>query len=197
VQASSGFHIGGSPENQSPNKESHPIHSIQQVSGSALRAALDYLVYELAILDSGQIIDGTQFPIDDAKKGFDWRVKNGRLRGLTAPHIAAIERLQPYEGCDWTQRLRDLSNPDKHRRLVFQAGNITVKMLGNANRLRFLDIPGKILRAKLAATGEEVDVKISVEFDVLFADWRPVIETLYGLKTQVASTLNAFKPEFE
>ena len=30
-----------------------------------LRAALDYLVYELAILDSGQIQEYTQFPIED------------------------------------------------------------------------------------------------------------------------------------
>src|SRR5215831_11863276 len=29
-----------------------------------LRAALDYLVYELAFLDTGSIKDGTQFPID-------------------------------------------------------------------------------------------------------------------------------------
>src|SRR5436309_1128025 len=28
------------------------------------RAALDYLIYELALLDSGRIQDGTQFPIE-------------------------------------------------------------------------------------------------------------------------------------
>lgn len=161
-----------------------------------LRAALDYLVYELSILDCGQIIDGSQFPIEDSAKGFNWR-KGGWLRGLSDVHIAAIEQLQPYNGCDWTQRLRDLSNPDKHRRLVFQVGNIVAKMFGNASRLRFLDIPGRVLRTKHPATGEEVDVKISVEFEIFFSDWRPVIETLYGLKIAVAQTLDAFQPEFE
>src|SRR4029434_4498516 len=33
----SGFHIGRSPENQAPNKESHPIHQTQELPGSALR----------------------------------------------------------------------------------------------------------------------------------------------------------------
>ena len=36
-----------------------------------LRAILDYLVYELAILDSGQIQKGTQFPIEDTESEFD------------------------------------------------------------------------------------------------------------------------------
>src|SRR5262245_5324787 len=35
----SGFHIGGSPENQAPNKESHPIHQTQELPGSALSRA--------------------------------------------------------------------------------------------------------------------------------------------------------------
>jgi len=33
-----------------------------------LRASLDYLVYELAILDSGAVQDNTQFPIYDKEK---------------------------------------------------------------------------------------------------------------------------------
>src|ERR1700731_2588895 len=40
-----------------------------------LRAALDYLVYELAILDSGSVKEKTQFPIEDCKKDFEWRKK--------------------------------------------------------------------------------------------------------------------------
>jgi hypothetical protein len=67
-----------------------------------LRAALDYLVFETAALDSGCIIEGTQFPIERNKKGFRWRVNGGWLDGLNAAHVAAIERLQPYRGCNWT-----------------------------------------------------------------------------------------------
>src|SRR5439155_13835682 len=38
-----------------------------------LRAALDYLVYELAINDSGRPQEGTQFPIESSKEGFGVR----------------------------------------------------------------------------------------------------------------------------
>src|ERR1700731_4138428 len=55
-----------------------------------LRAALDYLVFELAKLDSGAPQEGTQFPIVDAKKDFEAGV--GRwLKGISASHVAAIE----------------------------------------------------------------------------------------------------------
>ena len=58
-----------------------------------LRAALDYVVYELAILDTGQEQDRTQFIIEDVKadprdpqRGFDPRSKR-HLRGLSAAHV--------------------------------------------------------------------------------------------------------------
>jgi hypothetical protein len=60
-----------------------------------LRAALDYLVFDLAILDSGGPRKGTQFPIDDTKDVFTGH--RGRfLKGLSTKHIAQIEALQPY-----------------------------------------------------------------------------------------------------
>src|ERR1700680_4335876 len=74
-----------------------------------LRSALDYLVYELAILDSGTIQDGTQFPIDNTPQKFSGH-KRSMLKGLSLKHIAAIEGLQPYSGIAWTKILRDISN---------------------------------------------------------------------------------------
>lgn len=66
-----------------------------------LRSALDYLIYELTKLDSPGIPQHqTQFPIEDRKKGFIHRC-GGWLKGLNQAHIASIERLQPYCGCDW------------------------------------------------------------------------------------------------
>ena len=73
-----------------------------------LRASLDYLIYDLAILDSGQVTDGTQFPIDDTVKAFEKR-RNNFLKGLSDEHVAAIERLQPCYGCNWTKVLRVIS----------------------------------------------------------------------------------------
>ncbi len=98
-----------------------------------LRAALDYLIYELALADSGIEHQGTQFIIEDAKtdtknaqgqivrRGFDYVAKK-RLAGLSSDHIRAIEDLQPYKGVAWTKTLRDISNPDKHRKLTVIAG---------------------------------------------------------------------------
>ncbi|MCH8188130.1 MAG: hypothetical protein IIB66_05415, partial [Proteobacteria bacterium] len=88
-----------------------------------LRAALDYLVYELARLDSGEVKNGTQFPIEDTEDGFK-RKRNAFLKGVSDKHVAIIESLQPYSGCDWTRILRDLSNPDKHRQLTISKSSV-------------------------------------------------------------------------
>jgi hypothetical protein len=73
------------------------------------RCALDYLIYALAVIDSGKPQEKTQFPIMDTAKDFAGRGKT-LLVGVSAAHVAAIERLQPYNGCKWTGLLRALSN---------------------------------------------------------------------------------------
>ncbi len=143
-----------------------------------LRAALDYLVYELAILDSGNVQQGTQFPIEDTKDG--WR-RNGPkyLRGLCTKHQAAIERLQPYKGCNWTKRLRALSNPDKHRTLtVVRRG----PLITNANFSSSIVTPMVMYR--------------KFSFHIIFDDGSEVIETLQVLKNEVSGVLDQFNPEF-
>jgi hypothetical protein len=64
-----------------------------------LRASLDYLVYELACFDSKQVVEGTQFPIENNPKTFRNRIgtvndKRNRgvfLRGLSDVHATAID----------------------------------------------------------------------------------------------------------
>jgi hypothetical protein len=169
-----------------------------------LRSALDYLIYELAILDSGKIVDGTQFPIEDKPKGFAHRQKRGWLNGLNASHVAAIEALQPYRGCNWTALLRDISNPDKHRHLVFHRGSFTASVFANADRLRFLNIPGEgpfgagpITSAIHPISGKEVHVQVNLALEISFSDGAPIIEILDELQAQVTQTLQAFEPEFK
>ena len=91
----------------------------------AMRRSLDYLVYEVAFLDSGVEQQGTQFPIDNSEKIFDGRRKPHSKRtprcfliGISDKHAAAIKRLQPFPRHNWTAELRAISNPDKHRRLT-------------------------------------------------------------------------------
>lgn len=162
-----------------------------------LRAALDYLIYELAILDSKHIHERTQFPIEDKQKKFAWWIDN-RLMGLNSAHVAAIERLQPYKGCQWTAALRDISNPDKHRSLMSVQAlyEVTVHVVDREHLGDFADMPGAI-RSAVTADGTEMYVKLQLATSIQFADGAPVVEPLDVIKFQVAETLKAFKPEFQ
>jgi hypothetical protein len=95
-----------------------------------LRAALDYLVFNLSALDSGLDYPGTQFPIEDRPKNFRYRVETrGLLGGMNARHRAAIEALQPYKGSQWAKTLKEISNPDKHRNLAATAVDASLRTL--------------------------------------------------------------------
>ena len=162
-----------------------------------LRAALDYLVFELAKLDSGAEQKQTQFPIaDDASKFND---QSHRLKGLTRSHVSAIEALQPYKGCEWTRRLRDWSNPDKHRTLVpvQTEYELTVHVVDQQRLSDFKNMPGAIY-AKVERDGTEVYVKLRLGTAVQFADdGSPVIQPLEEILTRVARTLEQFRPDFK
>lgn len=142
-----------------------------------LRASLDYLVYELAILDSGSIQHGTQFPIEDASQGWQRHVPTF-LNGLSVIHQAAIERLQPYNRCDWTKTLRELSNPDKHRTLT-------------VIRLRPF-----IQHAHPSPTHKTVKMHRQFAADIAFDDRRLVTETIQELKAHITQVLDSFNSEF-
>ena len=163
-----------------------------------LRNALDYLVFELAKLDSGCDQKMTQFPIENTKKGFDGCVKAGRLKGISAAHIEAIERLQPYAGCGWMRILRDISNPDKHRELTNIKGSWTVHCshtLNEPNAAALAAIPKPIRRTYHPLYGY-VDMKLGVTATITLDDGTLVTNALEVIKLQVAHTLTAFKPDF-
>jgi hypothetical protein len=193
-----------SPEYLRPNKPHSPLDPIFSVIigeiAYNLRAALDYLIFEIAALDSGCIIDGTQFPIESSKKRFKWCVRNGWLDGLNAAHVAAIEALQPYRGNQWAIVLKNLSNPDKHRGFIPSQvqHELTFHAVDEANLedARFREIPGAI-RLTIRADGVEVYVKAILSTSIQFTDGTPVIQTLQEIKSQVARVLEAFKPDFE
>jgi hypothetical protein len=155
-----------------------------------LRAALDYLVYELAYLHRDEPCDGTQFPIEDYEQAFNNRRTGRRVRGRYIPgflehisigHFTAIKRLQPCHGCNWTKTLRDISNPDKHRHLTV-AGQRGFTILG---------------MSVTKTTDTEVEVNLPVMTFVAFEDGSNVIATLSELLTQVRAVLEQFKPCFE
>ena len=147
-----------------------------------LRSALDYFIFEFARHDSGSIQSGTQFPIEDNPKGFAWRQKRGWLAGIDAAHVAAIERLQPYNRCDWTSALRDLSNRDRHREFAEVGGTYATHVFTPVTDANFNQIQLPITRAPHPIVGE-MDVKIHAVLTIRFADGTPIVETLEKIKT--------------
>ncbi len=149
-----------------------------------LRAALDYLIYELAYLDSGSIVNGTQFPIHDTVEGFKGR-RDFHLKGVSDKHVAIIERLQPYNGCNWTHILQRLSNPDKHMHLTISKSSVRYS------------IPQGSTEAIIA--GQSVNVKDGLSIHIKFSDGTSImdIDTLKQLKLEVTQTLHPFDSEFK
>lgn len=167
-----------------------------------LRSALDYLVYELAFSDSGCVQDGTQFPIDDTPKKFAGNIPT-RLKGLSAAHVAAIERLQPYNGCNWPKVLRTLSNPDKHRELTPRGGSFVIEVVPDGFEPSFPP-PMRTKRRAKRPDGIDVEVELiaSIQVTIPVAEFESVPigdfaeETLEKLLSEVRDLLERFKPEF-
>lgn len=162
-----------------------------------LRAALDYVVFELARKDSGKVQDGTQFLIEDVKvdplkpnRGFD--AKAGKnLTGLSGKHIGMIEDFQPYKGVNWTKSLRDISNPDKHRKLtvIDKSGHFTLYYRGR----------GELAAQKpLVINPDEWEVDASYLIYVSPPDLSEpaLMPTLNNIQTGVCQVLELFKAEF-
>jgi hypothetical protein len=163
-----------------------------------LRSVFDYLVYELGINDSGVIQEGTQFPIETVKSGrsasgnpigFD-AVADRYLRGINASNRAMIEKLQPYNGATWAKTLKDISNPDKHRRLTGMSKDGPLSVWVRSAR------PDR--RGKLLPTGDVVQVDPQHAISIVLPDGNiPVVTPLYTILAAAVDTINLFKPQFK
>jgi hypothetical protein len=155
-----------------------------------LRAALDYLIYELAFLDSGTVKDGTQFPIEDDPQAFNKKRRNRYLCGLSDDHIRKIESLQPYNGVNWTRTLRTISNPDKHRHLVVMKPQVSTVVYTHNS--------GEVSDTVISVNGEQTFLKKEDVLSIGFADSQvPVVETLISLIAEAGKTVDTFKSEFK
>jgi hypothetical protein len=107
-----------------------------------LRSALDHLVTQLVIANGRKPrtgMGGNQFPIFsvEPKKGFDASTRGGKLAGVSTPHRAIIQELQPFEYerlhglpmADYALLvLANLSNIDKHTMLHPTLGKLQTKI---------------------------------------------------------------------
>jgi len=159
-----------------------------------LRGALDYLIFELAKLDSGVEQKGTQFPIENCPNRF-WGNAPRMLVEINATHVTQIERLQPYNGCNWAALLRDCSNPDKHRHLIPGKGVAGLTVHSSLERNDLDRITGFERYAPHPTVGN-VKVKVHNAISVTFEDGTPVIYALEEIQSEVAKTLRQFNPEF-
>jgi hypothetical protein len=149
-----------------------------------LRVALDYLAFQVCWLDSGERQDQTQFPICDSPAQWK-REKRSRLPGTTIEHREAIGKLQPANGCSWTKRLRELSNPDKHRYI----SDISRSHSGRFNVDAASYAPDPNDPSRLVA-------RFPMDTNVTFSDGEEVVSVLTELVGDVADTLVAFQGWF-
>jgi hypothetical protein len=150
---------------------------------NGLRSALDYLIGRLAELDSGPGERRTQFPIESTSEGFKSR-RRSFLEGVSDTHISAIERLQPYNGCDWMLSLQKLSNFDKHSDLVIVVHDYLVWLTGT---IEPADERG--------SQKHTVHLRLRPVLRIALGNGLPLIETLEMLKLKVTETVDTFKPE--
>lgn len=155
-----------------------------------LRSALDYLVYALAYLDSGQSQERTQFPVCTSPFAFENLVQDAKrspVRGISKDHVAALGALQPYPdsvGLDplWLARLADFSNADKHRHLTVVAPSAVTKTTWSIGT---------------PAAAVQVDFEATYYVSLGDAEKTPLIPTLDSFVAHVTETLDAFRPEFK
>jgi hypothetical protein len=145
---------------------------------------LDYLVGELAELDSGAARQRTQFPVEQSQEAFRNR-RQTFLRGVSDTNVAQIESLQPYNGTSWTAKLSHLNNWDKHNKLVLVAHDYL--------------IGGTITPGDTSPSGElplKIELHLQPSLRIQFEDGLQLLETLDEVRAGVASTLERFAPQF-
>jgi hypothetical protein len=160
-----------------------------------LRSALDQCVYWLSVDWSRRPLEGSAFPVYNAKAAFQrksrrdpsgWARDGGmwKIRGVGPGPQAFIEALQPYPQrrafyCHHIQAVHDLSNLDKHR-LVHLWG------------LRFGDERLRWGRAVEQDCTIGIDRRIRHDGDIVFKAVCRVPHPQMRLGGQMAATLSMF-----
>lgn len=153
-------------------------------SVNSLRSCLDYLVGELAELDSGRRKPRTQFPVEQSPNAFRSR-RQTFLNGVSDAHVAQIEAWQPYNGTSWTAKLVRVSNWDKHNKLVLVAHDYL--------------IGGTVTQSVTSGSGDVellFQMSLTPSLRVQLEDGLRLLETLDEVRIGVANTLEHFSSEF-
>jgi hypothetical protein len=156
------------------------------------RAALDYIVFDLALHNTEAEPNGTQFPIAKRPEDFPWKLDKatgvrhgiGPLEHLKPQEVALVERFQPHDGFPMLQVLHGLSNRDKHRHFVHIG---TTGLTSQA--------PTPNIDPASGTTKMEVELRRS--FQVILMDADDAVTTLRILQTELTQILGAFNKLFD
>lgn len=163
-----------------------------------LRSCLDYLAWQLALLETEDPPITTEFPIFADRDRFESRERGGgrhKIRCLAADAQAVVERLQPYNGsknprADVLWKLHQLSRIDKHRFLPVGVMTLTYSAVSYTVAGRHLNTmawwQGVTEDSAVVARIDDadpmpdadVDVEANLALDVAFAEG----ENLKGLR---------------
>lgn len=160
-----------------------------------LRCAMEYLVAALAQLDSGREQPMTQFPIVGSAEKFASRKTRDRLKGINDSHVAMIERLQPFRGCEWARHLREISNRDKHVEFITAALRRRGKYYESFSDPLYSTRVLPEYSAHHPIYGK-VHVKLDLALKIALVDGTPIIEALQKIKAGVTQALTDFAPDF-
>lgn len=183
-----------------------------------LRSALDHVVYDLTVLESGGPLGHTGFPIFEDEARYDELTTRGepafgsgvfKIRGVNPYAKAAIRSLQPFEVRKAVpfeeptlSLLQELNMVDRQRAIPLSR----LRWVGSRMRSRR---PVRDLRFLWGATLEDggtlaewtptvvdgaYDLDVVLDFDVGFGAWPsakspPVIEVLEGMAAAVGETV--------
>jgi len=178
------FHILDSEFESLGEVESGELHVVIDEVVHNLRAALNYLVVALARFDSPKksIRRSLQFPIERKINRFR-KYRPRYLRGIKTEHVAMIERVQPYKGCDWTKLLAELSNKGKHTELI--------RLMQDTHNL----YPMPEDRAEWSGVDSSMTMNVDVVVEVAFEYGFPVVDALQNLEAQVTNFIQDFRAD--
>lgn len=104
------------------------------------RSSLDHMVNYLAWLDSGSPQAHVQLFL--APNAQAWKSRRRTLKGISEEHLQLFDRIQPFNGVEWTASLRTLSNFDKHTDSLRVCPVLTFSMDASAAERRTSPIEG-------------------------------------------------------
>jgi hypothetical protein len=146
------------------------------------RAALDYIVYDLALHNTGAEQKGTQFPICKCAENFPKRTDGtgtGPLKHLTTEQVALVERFQPYKGFPLIQVLHGLSNQDKHRQFAHIEATSMTAMVHKPN-------------TDPVTGNAKTDVKFHRSFEISLGEQGDAAKTLRQVHAHLSAILTQF-----